>query len=61
MLHASQIEEFERNGFLKGEVMLDDSEVEQLRAELDLVMEGKSVKQPVLNRNMKEGESPMTG
>ncbi|MCU6793036.1 MULTISPECIES: phytanoyl-CoA dioxygenase family protein [Paenibacillus] len=61
MLNAAQIEEFERNGFLKGGVVLDDSEVERLREELDLVMEGKSVKQPVLNRNMKEGESPYDG
>jgi phytanoyl-CoA hydroxylase len=61
MLNAAQLEEFERNGFLKGDVVLSDSEVELLRTELDLVMEGKSVKQPVLNRNMKEAESPYDG
>jgi phytanoyl-CoA hydroxylase len=52
MLTQAQLDEFERNGFLKGDVVLSDEEVEILRAELDLVMEGKSVKKPVLNRNM---------
>lgn len=52
MLTAAQIEEFHQNGFLKGSVVLNDEEVEALRAELDLVMEGKSVKKPVLNHNM---------
>ncbi|CAG7646274.1 phytanoyl-CoA dioxygenase family protein [Paenibacillus allorhizosphaerae] len=54
MLSAAQLEEFENNGFLKGAVILNDDEVEALRNELDLVMEGKSVKRPVLSRNMKE-------
>ncbi|MDF2671562.1 MAG: phytanoyl-CoA dioxygenase [Paenibacillus sp.] len=62
MLSAAQVEEFERNGFLKGDVVLSDSEVELLREELDLVMEGKSVRPPVLNRNMKEeSDSPYDG
>lgn len=66
MLHATQLKEFERNGFLKGDVMLSDSEVELLREELDLVMEGKTVKSPVLNRNKLEsgssdGSSPYDG
>jgi phytanoyl-CoA hydroxylase len=58
MLSAAQLEEFERNGFLKGGVVLNDEEVEALREELDLVMEGKSVKKPVLNRNMLGSDSP---
>ncbi|WP_309118520.1 phytanoyl-CoA dioxygenase family protein [Paenibacillus sp.] len=52
MLTEAQIAEFHRNGFLKGDVVLNDEEVEALRAELDLVMEGKSVKKPVLSHNM---------
>ncbi|HZG88185.1 phytanoyl-CoA dioxygenase family protein [Paenibacillus sp.] len=54
MLTEAQIQQFNANGFLKGGVVLNDDEVELLRAELDLVMEGKSVRRPVLNRNMLE-------
>jgi len=54
MLTQAQIEEFRTNGFVKGGMVLNDEEVEALRAELDLVMEGKSVQRPVLNRNMLE-------
>jgi phytanoyl-CoA hydroxylase len=57
MLTKQQVKDFERNGFLKGDIMLDEDEVELLREELDLVMEGKSVKKPVLNHNMLEGDS----
>ncbi|MBB6730177.1 phytanoyl-CoA dioxygenase family protein [Cohnella zeiphila] len=52
MLTQAQLDEFNRNGFLKGDVILSDAEVEALREELDLVMDGKSVKKPVLNHNM---------
>ncbi|CAM4075498.1 phytanoyl-CoA dioxygenase family protein [Paenibacillus alkaliterrae] len=55
MLSEAQLEEFERNGFIKGDVILSDEEVETLRLELDNVMEGKSVKKPVLSHNMLEG------
>jgi ectoine hydroxylase-related dioxygenase (phytanoyl-CoA dioxygenase family) len=62
MLTAAQLEQFEQNGFLKGDVVLNDSEVEKLREELDLVMEGKSVKEPVLQRNLKlASDSPYDG
>jgi phytanoyl-CoA hydroxylase len=54
MLTQAQLDEFHVNGFLKGDVVLSDAEVELLREQLDLVMEGKSVKQPVLNRNLLE-------
>lgn len=57
MLTQDQIEQFDRDGFLKGDVVLSDAEVETLREELRLVMEGKSVKRPVLNRNLLEGEN----
>ncbi|MCY9697453.1 phytanoyl-CoA dioxygenase family protein [Paenibacillus alginolyticus] len=52
MLTAEQIKQFDQDGFIKGGVVLSDEEVERLREELDNVMEGKSVKQPILNRNM---------
>lgn len=55
MLTKEQVEQFHRDGFIKGSVVLSDEEVEVLRNELDLVMEGKSVKRPVLNHNMLEG------
>jgi len=54
LLSAQQLKEFEENGFVKGDVILNDEEVEFLREQLDLVMEGKSVKKPVLNRDMKD-------
>ncbi|MDQ0877239.1 hypothetical protein QFZ77_005898 [Paenibacillus sp. V4I3] len=52
MLTAEQVQLFERDGFVKGDVVLNDEEVEILRRELDLVLEGKTVKKPVLNRNL---------
>ncbi|RAP76982.1 phytanoyl-CoA dioxygenase family protein [Paenibacillus montanisoli] len=55
MLTQSQIEEFDRNGFLKGDIVLGEEEVKALRRELDDVMEGRTVKKPVLNHNMLEG------
>jgi Protein involved in biosynthesis of mitomycin antibiotics/polyketide fumonisin len=65
MLNDSQLAEFERNGFLKGGVVLNDDEVEALREELELVMSGKSVKKPVLAHNMladgEEGATPYDG
>ncbi|UVI28913.1 phytanoyl-CoA dioxygenase family protein [Paenibacillus spongiae] len=57
MLTQAQLAEFEKNGFLKGSVVLNDDEVEELREELALVMEGKTVKKPVLNHNMLDGGS----
>ncbi|MFD2610954.1 phytanoyl-CoA dioxygenase family protein [Paenibacillus gansuensis] len=54
MLSPEKAAEFKKNGFVKGEVVLSEEEVEKLREELDAVMEGKSVKKPVLNRNMLE-------
>lgn len=57
MLTKEQIEQFVRDGFLKGDMILSDSEVERLREELDLVMEGKSERSPVLNRNLLNGST----
>jgi ectoine hydroxylase-related dioxygenase (phytanoyl-CoA dioxygenase family) len=59
MLTKEQIEAFDRDGFLKGDVVLNDEQVEKLRSDLDLVMEGKSVKKPVLNRNLKADNQSM--
>src|SRR5690625_2122788 len=52
MLSKEKINEFNKYGFVKGEVILNDEEVKVLRKELDLVLDGKSVKKPVLNRNL---------
>jgi len=56
VLNESQLAEFEKNGFLKGSVVLNDEEVERLREELNFVLDGKSVKRPVLSHNMLGGE-----
>lgn len=56
MLSKEQIGEFEELGFVKGDVILSDAQVERLRDELDLVMAGKSTKKPVLNRNLLDGD-----
>ncbi|WP_127495918.1 phytanoyl-CoA dioxygenase family protein [Paenibacillus glycanilyticus] len=58
MLSQAQIAEFENNGFLKGGVVLSDDQVEELREELDKVMNGETVNKPVLNRNMLDSDSP---
>jgi phytanoyl-CoA hydroxylase len=52
MLNPEQLKQFDDYGFLKGDVVLSDEEVEALRLELDMVMEGKTVKKPLLNRNL---------
>jgi phytanoyl-CoA hydroxylase len=57
MLTLDQLQAFDKDGFIKGDVILSDEEVERLREELDLVMNGQSVKMPVLNRNMLDGSS----
>ncbi|KKI89839.1 phytanoyl-CoA dioxygenase [Bacillus sp. SA1-12] len=56
MLTNEQLKEFEEFGYIKGDVVLSDAEVDKLREELQLVMDGKSVKKPVLNRNLLDGE-----
>jgi hypothetical protein len=58
MLTAKQLEEFELNGFLKGDVMLSEAEVDRLREELELVLEGKSTKKPVSSTNLLDGIQP---
>ncbi|MBD2844202.1 phytanoyl-CoA dioxygenase family protein [Paenibacillus sp. IB182496] len=54
MLTNEQIRQFDRDGYLKGSVVLSDEEVEALREELQLVMTGQSVRRPVLSRNLLE-------
>ncbi|SVE36865.1 uncharacterized protein METZ01_LOCUS489719, partial [marine metagenome] len=39
MLTPQQLEEFNRNGFINAGPILDDSEIEELRAELARIME----------------------
>ncbi|RXZ84107.1 phytanoyl-CoA dioxygenase family protein [Paenibacillaceae bacterium] len=56
MLTQQQLEQYHRDGFLKGDVVLSDEAVEQLRNELDLVLEGKTVKKPVLQRDLSNPE-----
>lgn len=55
MLTEKQVEEFEINGFLKGDVVLSEEEVELLREELDKVLDGKSKTKPVSARNLLDG------
>ncbi|GGH75905.1 ectoine hydroxylase-related dioxygenase (phytanoyl-CoA dioxygenase family) [Pullulanibacillus pueri] len=61
MLTEKQIEQFDENGFIKGGRVMSDEQVDRLREELDLVMSGKSVKKPVLNRNMLDGSDQSMG
>ncbi|MFC5406735.1 phytanoyl-CoA dioxygenase family protein [Cohnella soli] len=68
MLTAEQIAEFDENGFLKGDIILNDEQVELLRNELDDVLAGKTTKKPVLSHNLLDsgeendnGESPYDG
>lgn len=57
MLTQEQIQEFDEKGFIKGDILLNDQEVELLREEAELVMSGKSTKKPVLNRNLVDGNT----
>ncbi|MFH5182684.1 phytanoyl-CoA dioxygenase family protein [Paenibacillus sp. TAB 01] len=60
MLTLDQLEAFYKDGFIKGSVVLREQEVDRLREELDRVMNGETVKKPVLNRNLLDG-SPEYG
>lgn len=60
-LTDAQVHEFNEKGFLKVGRLLDDETVERLRADLDLVMAGKSPKPPVLNRNLLSGKTEYEG
>jgi ectoine hydroxylase-related dioxygenase (phytanoyl-CoA dioxygenase family) len=57
MLTEDRIREFDRNGYIKIGRVLDDAAIEALRADLDLVMAGKSPTPPVLNRDMLAGRT----
>lgn len=54
-LSTAQIADYDKDGFLKIPRILTDAEVETLRAEFARVAEGKSERQPVLNRNLLSG------
>lgn len=58
MLTPQQVAQFHRDGFLLGDKILSDEQVERLRADLTRVLDDrdrKDVKQPVLLRNLKAG------
>ena len=57
MLNAQQIEEFATQGFLKGEVILSNEEVDRLNHELDRVLAHQSEQEPVLTRNLLHASS----
>lgn len=59
MLTNDQMKQFEEVGYLKGDVVLSEEVVDLLREELNKVMEGKSTKKPVLNRDMLENNSEL--
>lgn len=59
MLSPAQVAQFQRDGFLLGDKVLSDEFVERLRADLARVLDdrdNKDVKQPVLLRNLKQGD-----
>lgn len=55
MLTEAQIREFDERGYVLGDRVLSDDQIERLRSELRMVMDGKSVRKPVLNRNLVDG------
>ena len=60
MLTDQQVARFQQDGFLKGNRVLDDAQVDELCAELDRVIrdQAQPVSQPVLLRNLaKEGST----
>ncbi len=57
MLSHQQIEEFANRGFLKGDVVLSEEEVERLQEELDRVLDNQSERKPVLARNLLQSSS----
>jgi phytanoyl-CoA hydroxylase len=57
MLTEAQVEQFRRDGFLKGGRVYSEAEADALRERLWAVMEGRSGRQPEANRNLR-GDSP---
>jgi hypothetical protein len=56
LLNQDQLDEFHLRGFVVSPVpVLGEAEVDELLAELQLVVESKSAKKPVLNRNLVDG------
>ncbi len=52
MLSRNAVEEFNAQGFLKGDVILSEAEVDHLNQALDQVLAGQTEQKPVLNRNL---------
>ncbi len=60
MLTPEQVSEFRTNGYLRGNTVLSDEQVEELRSEVERVIEQRDrtdVKQPVLLHNFTKDES----
>ena len=56
LLNQDQLDEFHLRGFVVSPVpVLGEAEVDELLAELQLVVEGESAKKPVLNRTSSTG------
>ncbi len=61
MLSESQIEQFWKNGFLKGGSVMSESEADELRMRLFEVIEGRSKGKPELLRDVsQEGMKSLT-
>src|SRR5580704_3589597 len=62
MLSREQEEQFHKNGYVLGWQALDDAEVEELRAEMQRVIDDRDkigVPQPVMLKNMSTAETPV--
>jgi phytanoyl-CoA hydroxylase len=61
MLGESEVQQFKRDGFLRGGRVITDAQIDVLRAELDRVIANRDlpVKQPVLLRNISGEGSPV--
>jgi phytanoyl-CoA hydroxylase len=62
MLTAAQVAQFDRDGFIKGGKVLNDEQVEKLRAETLRVIEqreNKEIPQPVMCHNMGKPQAPV--
>ena len=60
MLTPAQVTEFKSQGYLRGAKVLDDAQVDELRAEIDRVIEGRArtdIPQPVLCHNFTHNDA----
>lgn len=52
MLTREQVKQFEVDGFLKGNALIRETDVELLRVELDAVLEGRTTRKPLMLHNL---------